>query len=252
MAGGFAAGVVGSTIMGASPRQALLAGAAGAIMGGVTGYYGNAYSASRVAVTAVGGGISSEIQGGSFKQGFKISGALAFTTWAAIKAREYMWEQSNKYLDKNGVPINATGDSVGYKEIGGKVGGVRATVIGYDANGGPILSFPSGPLGGSQSGVGQTFGWAYAAGSIRDYIVEAYSGVHDFLNWPYSYNSMGNNEAVAAPWGRYIAAAAGARTAQFVSNAMSWVNVPIATPIVLASAIPEILYPFLINPPPKG
>lgn len=71
------------------------------------------------------------------------------------------------------------------------------------------------------------------------------------LNWPFSYNSMGNNEAVVAPWGRFIAKAGGAGTAGFVSRAMSWVNVPIATPIVFASVIPEIAYPFLANPPPK-
>lgn len=249
--GGFVGARASGASIGDSFSSALRGAAGGAIMGGIAGYYGNNYTLSRVGVTAVGGGVSSEIQGGSFRRGFEISGALAFTTWAAVKAREYMWEQSNKYVDQNGVRVNARGDSVGYKGIRGKVGGVRATVIGYDANGVPILGFPDGPLGGSQGGPGQTFGWAYAAGSIRDRIVEAYSGFHDFLNWPFSYNAMGNNEAAMAPWGRYIAAVAGAGTARFVSGAMSWVNVPVATPVVLASAIPEAVYPLLINLPPK-
>ena len=251
IAGGAAGGAVAGGITTGTVKGALQGAAAGAIMGGIAGYYGNNYTLPRVGVTAIGGGIASEIQGGSFRRGFEISGLISLDTWAAVKAREYMWEQSNKYVDKNGVAVNATGDSDGYKGIGGKLGGVRATVTGYDSNGDPILSFPPGPLGGSQGGPGQTFGWAYAAGSLRDHLVEAYAGVHDFVNWPFSYNSMGNNEAVAAPWGRYIAAVGGPGAANFVSGAMSWVNVPVATPIVLGSAIPESAYPILINPPPR-
>jgi len=46
---------------------------AGAIMGGVGGYYGDAWSLSRVGATSIAGGFAAKSAGGSFNQGFKIA-----------------------------------------------------------------------------------------------------------------------------------------------------------------------------------
>jgi hypothetical protein len=54
--------------------QAALAGAIG---GGVSGYYGNTWNVSRVATTTVASGVAAEVSGGDFRDGALIGGALA-------------------------------------------------------------------------------------------------------------------------------------------------------------------------------
>ena len=51
--------------------------AAGAILGGIGGYYGNSWNLARTAVSAIGGGVASDIEGGSFEKGALLAGSLA-------------------------------------------------------------------------------------------------------------------------------------------------------------------------------
>ncbi len=77
--GGAAAGAAGGLIMTGTVQGTLQGAASGAIMGGVAGYYGNSWAnpLQRIAATAVGGGVASEVSGGSFRQGAIIAGAFA-------------------------------------------------------------------------------------------------------------------------------------------------------------------------------
>jgi hypothetical protein len=91
--GGAAAGFVGSGIATGNLQQALRGAGAGAIMGGVAGYFGNAWNATRVAATAVAGGIGSEIMGGGFRTGFIVAGAFAAARWG--------WEAIENSVDRS-------------------------------------------------------------------------------------------------------------------------------------------------------
>ncbi|MFZ5594909.1 MAG: hypothetical protein ACOY4D_11755 [Pseudomonadota bacterium] len=71
-----------------------------ALTGGVGGYFGDVWSVSRVAANSVAGGVSSELQGGRFGDGFLTSGVMSGAryaynslvgydaTWAAGENRE--------------------------------------------------------------------------------------------------------------------------------------------------------------------
>jgi len=104
-AGGFAAGVTGTLLYGGSLKQALgngLKGAAtGAIMGGIFGGFAGTnfgdYGVSEMISKGLGGGVSSEIMGGKFEDGFKV----AFVTAAAAYAYSTV---SSKYNTNNGKP----------------------------------------------------------------------------------------------------------------------------------------------------
>lgn len=186
----------------------------GAILGGIAGGFGDTWNATRVATTAVGGGAASEINGGDFVEGAVISGAIAVVTWGAIEMRENMIAQSRL----NDSRVNASGTSDGFNGDDFKLGGGR-----YN----PDMAYqdPSA-LGGMQGGQGQVFGINYNPGSLTDHVVESYAGVHDFLNNPWSYNSAtGNIRSGMNSFQR------------FMSETMSWVDVPLATPIVATSLV---------------
>jgi filamentous hemagglutinin len=85
---------------------------------------------------------------------------------------------------------------------------------------------PISLLGGQQGDTGSLFGVSYAAGSLRDYVVEAFAGRHDYLNSGYWYLENGNARNLtgfAAGFGEVLNAA----------------NVIVATPFVAASVIPQ-------------
>jgi len=82
------------------------------------------------------------------------------------------------------------------------------------------------PLGGIQGGQGQVFGIPYSPGSITDNVVEAFGGVHDSLNQGYFYNPATGNIQTGL-----------SSAQQAVGSVMNWVNVPLAAPLVAASAI---------------
>jgi hypothetical protein len=190
-------------------------------MGGIAGYYGKVWSLERVGVTTVGGGAASEISGGSFERGAIISGAIAFATYGALKAREYEWDNSNRYVDPNGNKPNASGQSVGFNDDGHKIGGGR-----FDPNLPANAQIPS-PLGGIQGGKGQIFGFGYPPGSVQDRVVEAYAGVHDFANHAWWYDQSGNIKLISSMSSPML----------YAAKVMNWVDVALATPVVAASVV---------------
>lgn len=237
MAAGFAGGVTLAGLNGANLGDALSAGFKGALAGGITGgaagYFGSSamgfHNASwtfpRVGATAVSGGVAAEITGGRFRDGALISGAIALTSYAAFKMREFTVKQS--MLDSR----NASGSSVGFDGDQFKAGGGRFD----EAIGARQVE---SPLGGIQGGQGviklPLIGRIeYAPGSFLDRTVEAYSGVHDWLNSPWAYNpATGNYNPGMSLFGRYLGGYASGS-----ANVMNWVDVPLATPIVGASVI---------------
>ena len=74
-AGGAAFGFSNTVLHGGSFKDAFnnaaKGGLAGAITGGIAGYYDGAWNAQRIGASALGGGVSAELQGGEFKDGFK-------------------------------------------------------------------------------------------------------------------------------------------------------------------------------------
>ncbi|CAC9628195.1 hypothetical protein [uncultured Gammaproteobacteria bacterium] len=74
-AGGAAFGASNTLLHGGSTSDALNAAAkgsvAGAITGGIAGSYGDVWSVQRIGASAIGSGVSAELQGGSFEDGFK-------------------------------------------------------------------------------------------------------------------------------------------------------------------------------------
>lgn len=239
--GGVAAGFVGGVTMaglnGANLGDTLSAGFQGALAGGITGgvagYFGSsvsgfrntAWTLPRVGATAASGGIASEITGGRFRDGALLSGAIALTSYAAFKMREFTVRQS--MTDSR----NASGTSVGFDGDQFKAGGGR-----FDPARG--VNQLESPLGGIQGGQGvislPLIGRIeYAPGSFLDRTVEAYSGVHDTLNNPWAYDpATGNYNPSMSLLGQHLG-----RAASTASNIMNWVDVPLATPIVGASVI---------------
>ena len=152
--GGAAGGFVAGGILSGSINGAIRGAVAGALFGGISGVYGNTWNAQRVAANSLAGGVSSEINGGRFKEGFRISMVLSLMTYSANKMRQVMVAQSR--LDKR----NATGQSIGSKGDGFKLGGSRE-------NPNIQVQIPS-PLGGIQGQDGRFFGHKYVQGSFMD------------------------------------------------------------------------------------
>lgn len=84
-------------------------------------------------------------------------------------------------------------------------------------------------LGGYQGGQGLMFGMPYQPGSLFDRIVEGYAGPHDFLN-SWGYDAFGNLQNHVG-FERVLGAT------------LNPLNVVLATPIVVPSALPRITYP---------
>lgn len=124
--GGAAAGFVGGVSMaafsGVSGSAMLKAGfkgaASGALFGGVAGYYGGSWSLGRVAATGIAGGLSSEINGQSFQEGFKLGVALSLVAWGfnkmTARTDELKMRSCNQpgaakcVIDKHGVRTDGT------------------------------------------------------------------------------------------------------------------------------------------------
>jgi hypothetical protein len=166
------------------------------------------------------GGVSGEINGGSFKDGFRISMILSLMTYSATKMREVMVAQSR--LDKR----NETGQSLGSGGDGFKLGGGR-----FNPN--LQVQKPS-PFGGIQGQGGRFLGFKYANGSFLDQLVETYAGPHDYLNSRYWYDPLTGN---------IKGGLTGTRAA--IGEVINYANIVPATAFVAASATPAYAYPFL-------
>ena len=116
---GFAGAVVGTKVNGGSWSQAFSSGVKGAIAGAVTagvGEYAKGLEAfQKIMVQSGASGISSEIMGGSFKDGFKMGLVTASARYlykntmgykAPIKGAHKLANEYGQYIEKNGVPNN--------------------------------------------------------------------------------------------------------------------------------------------------
>jgi RHS repeat-associated protein len=171
-----------------------------------------------MAARSTAAGLTADIRGGSFSDAFRMSFGIEGLSWAALTMREAMWQQSCQ----GGSNDNCTGQSTGFRGIGGKLGGARCIEGGM---------CPSSLLGGVQREQGSFFGTDYLPGSFRDRLVEAFAGPHDFLN-SFMYNSSGNlNSTYAGGIGGLFGEAA------------SWLNVAPASVFVTGSVL-QPLIPF--------
>jgi hypothetical protein len=82
----------------------------------------------------------------------------------------------------------------------------------------------------------------YQPGSVRDYIVESYSGMHDFLGHPWTYNSAGYQEVSKSLFGAGLTRVFGGGFASTVSDVMAAVDIPLATPFAIASNVDGYYY----------
>ena len=176
-------------------------------------YRGN-WSPGRVLTNATISGATSMAAGGSFKNAALAGLQGGALRYAAIKMRKMMIAQS--MLN----PDNAGGTSAGFFNDRFKLGGARNDIYGSNHS----------ILGGNQGGQGVLFGITYTPGSWQDYVVESFSGPHDFLNSWYWYERNGNSKVGFSPLRRWI------------GEGLNGVNVILAAPFVAASVAPDYFY----------
>jgi RHS repeat-associated protein len=183
-AAGAAAGFVSGAVMGGI-RGAVTGAISGALFGAVGGYYKGALTTGRVLASGAVGGVTSEISGGDFWDGFKLGAALSMVQWAGDRMRQSMIKQSKG--------LNAMGQSDGVNGDRFKLGGAR-TKDGWSMDR-YLREAGDTPFGGAQGGPGylKFFGY-YQPGSWQDNLVESFAGPHDWLS-QLGYNGAGNGAA---------------------------------------------------------
>jgi hypothetical protein len=214
-------------------KGTLQGAAAGAIMGGVQGFYGTNFSVDRIPATAIAGGLGSQIQGGSFKRGFEISGGVAALTWTSLWMRRVMVENSS--ADPRG--YNSSGKSGGLNGDRHKLGGGR-----WDPTFG-LEQVPQ-PFGGVQGEAGKLFGVQYTVGSWQDRLIEAFAGPHDWFGswWGYAAADGVASNGVAYFVGDYVPSASVfgqylGRFADKASSIMAGVDLFLAAPVAAGGAV---------------
>ncbi|WP_419765266.1 MAG: hypothetical protein ACNI28_02270 [Arcobacter sp.] len=132
--------------------------------------------AQNAAVRGTAQGISSEIMGGEFKDGFKTGAALSVFNDGALQMRKYIFDNYN-YVGNGELSEGINGD-------GRKGGGSHPEKV-YEN--GILTTKPiDAPTGGAQMGEGRLFGTPYEAGSFKDNVIEHFAGPHDFMSsWNY-------------------------------------------------------------------
>jgi len=240
---GATAGFVGGAIMTGSFKGALAGAFSGALFGGVAGYYGNNWNWGRVFAESMAGGISSELTGSKFIDGFKLTFAMSVLKYGAVKAREYELAHSRR------TPHQVVEGAPGWAGRDGKLAGGRIDqnrwrnyfkrpfdpldpdfdrmVQEYYSN------VRGSPLGGHQGGRGTLFGRAYSPDGVVARTVEAYAGVHDLLNHPFFYNADGTA-------GRGLGNVLGL-LGRAIDGTINALNVAVATPFVLVASVPDHL-----------
>jgi hypothetical protein len=224
-----------ASVHGASFSQAAKAGAIAYVTTYASNYlktsYGNAWSMERVLATSAVGGITAELKGGNFLDGFKTSFGFSLLTYGNYLMRQEMIEQSR--LNE----ANANGKSRGFFNDFFKLGGARREY-------GPDGPLPcDAPLGGCQGAptlangdVAARFGpISYQPGSILDTTIESFAGPHDFFrNLTGSYTDMGNSVSITSGFGRVM------------DNVMNFVDLAPAAPFAVAAFIqtqaPTMIY----------
>ncbi len=128
-------------------------------------------------INGIGQGISSEIIGGEFKDGFATGAIISVVSDGALQMRKYVKDNYN-YVGNGELSEGIRGD-------GAKVGGAHPVrVLGKDGK--YYYEDISGLTGGIQKGVGELFGFEYKSGGFFDSAIEYYAGPHDFMSsWNY-------------------------------------------------------------------
>jgi filamentous hemagglutinin len=121
-------------------------------------------------------GISSELMGGEFKDGFATGATLSIVNDGALQMRKYIFDNYN-YVGDGELSEGLNGDC--------RKGGGSHFEKAYD-NG---VLYPKdiiAPTGGSQMDKGYLFGTPYEAGSFQDNVIEHFAGPRDFMSsWNY-------------------------------------------------------------------
>ncbi|SPK73985.1 Filamentous hemagglutinin, N-terminal:Adhesin HecA 20-residue repeat x2 [Cupriavidus taiwanensis] len=202
------------------------AGIAGAVTGGLTGYFGSNYGVERLLTSGAAGCGAAAIQGGDCKSGAMTGFATAAIAWAADAMRQDQIESSRRFKgiydtkDDSGVlTSNATGPSVGIDGDGMKIAGTRVsfddlqkygTVVerpdgAWDFTGTTTnpdtekpwtlrqaLNEEGGLTGGFQGLGGTLINSPYPPGTFTDKLLEAFAGPHDYLGSLTAYDRLGN------------------------------------------------------------
>ncbi|WP_078196629.1 filamentous hemagglutinin N-terminal domain-containing protein [Cupriavidus necator] len=205
------------------------AGIAGAVTGGLTGYFGSNYGVERLLTSGAAGCGVAAIQGGDCKSGAMTGFATAAVAWAADAMRQDQVESSQRFKgivdgadpDDTKLVSNATGPSGGIDGDGFKVAGTRISFddllrygtlsqrpdgawyfYGNSANLNPLTGDPwtlndalmneGGLTGGFQGLDGTLAKSPYLAGTFTDKVLESFAGPHDYLGSLTAYDSLGN------------------------------------------------------------
>jgi len=198
-------------------------------MGGIAGYYGNAWTLPRVGVTAVGGGLASEVSGGSFRQGALFSGGMALATYAAIKMNNYEWRHS---------PRQNQGRERASDLFEGSVAGGRDERT-WDPKAKAYVFEPNDlPLGGIQGSATPKFiSMSLDIKSVGNFLLELGGGPHDFFSHPFAYDALGFNNARESLFGRIIAGIAGNAAADRFSDLVAGVALVPTIPVTGAALV---------------
>jgi RHS repeat-associated protein len=149
----------------------------------VNSYYGNSWNIQRVLIEGTIGGVSAELGGGNFGDGFKMAAGMSLLNWSAYEMRKVMVAQSRRNS------LNSSGESVGMYDDGFKLAGGRA-----EEGQMYLREVDRSYLGGQQGGPGYICGpgfcVGYSAFSFADYVLESYAGPHDWLS-SFAYTSTG-------------------------------------------------------------
>ncbi len=206
--------------------QTLIAGAAGAITGGVTGYFGPSYGIGRLLASTAAGCGTAAMSGGDCKSGAVSAFATAAIAWAGDAMRQNQIESSKQFkglADANapekGVINNMSGPSGGINGYAFKLAGTRVSIDDLKTLGtvdpGPdgtylfkgteinpltgkvftledAMNHFGGATGGAQGLPGTLAGSSYTPGGRVDKLLESFAGPHDFMGSIFAYDKLGN------------------------------------------------------------
>ncbi len=107
---------------------------------------------------------------------------------------------------------NESGTSAGVRGDNFKLGGCRSPCT-------------SSPLGGIQGQQGNFIVWDYTPGGVIDFVVENFSGTHDYFNSGFWYDAIGNGKSLSSG-------------AAIFGEILNGANVVLASPFAIASMLP--------------
>ncbi|QOG12439.1 hypothetical protein [Arcobacter sp. FWKO B] len=177
-------------------------------------------------------GISSELMGGEFKDGFATGATLSVVNDGALQMRKYVKDNFD-YAGKNGEPIPDNVRSIGVNGDGVKLEGSHPEKV---IENGVIIGKNEikAPFGGEQMGERLIFGIPYSENGIIAHTLSAFAGPHDYLSsWNYeNIDINGQTNTVLKDNGTLVNVASGLllmpsvpfATAPFIQNNINELN----------------------------